>query len=260
MKDIFTFAAFIVLLHGAAFAQNQAPVLSTGSVVAKNSAVISAKVASYVEKINGEVGTRVKKGQALIKLDSAEFEANRALALARLDDAKAAFENAEINYQRMKELVEKGSTTKSSFDDAATAYKRAKAAIALAEAEVARANVFVGYATLTSPIDGVIDFKRIETGELTAPGQPLMKITDDKNLRFETSVKESDINRIKAGQSAAVLIDALEGKKVKGKVAHIVPSGDTASHSFMVVIDLEPVEGLRIGMYGKVRLSDGERG
>ena len=247
------FAVMSLLAAGPSMAQDRAPVLSTGSVVAKNSAVLSAKIMSFVEKIHGDVGAPVRKGQVLIELDSAELEANRLIAAARLEDAMAVLENAKANHDRMKALIEKGATTQSAYDNAVMAYRRAEAGVALAEAEVRKAEVFLGYTKVRSPISGKIDFKRTEVGELTAPGRPLLKVTDDKNLRFETTVKESDINRIKTGQRVSILIDALPGRGVDGTVAHIVPSGDSVSHSFTVRIDLKPANGLMIGMYGKVR-------
>lgn len=235
------------------FAQTDAAILSTGAVAPKSSVVISAKVQSYVEKIAGDTGTHVKKGQTLIKLNDAEFEANVALARAHLAEAHAVVYNAETNFKRMTQLIEKGSTTQSAFDDSKTAYNRAKAGVALAEAELRKAQVFIGYTNLTSPIEGTIDTKSVEIGELTSPGQPLMKVTDTKNLRFETTIKESDVNQVKPGDQVTVYIDALPDKPIKGTVAHVVPSGDKSSHSFIARIDLEPMDGVRIGMYGKVR-------
>lgn len=227
--------------------------LSTGSVAAKNSVVISAKISSYIKKINADVGDKVEKGQVLINLDAAEFEANRAMAHARLDQARAALRLASSNFARMEALLEKGSATQSAFDNALFELDKARANEAMAEVELAKAETYLGYTTLSSPISGSVDYKKGEIGELTAPGQPLMKITDTVNLRFETTVKESDINLVKPGQKVDITIDALGGKKVTGKVAHIVPSGDRDSHSFVVRIDLPPTDGLRIGMYGKVR-------
>lgn len=243
----------VISIPSMAFAQPGESILSTGAVAAKSTVVISAKIQSYVEKLAGDTGTVVKKGQTLIKLNDAEFQANVALAKAHLYEAQAVLSNAETNFKRMSQLIEKGSTTQSAFDDAKTGFNRAKANVAIAEAELRKAQVFIGYTNLTSPIDGTIDSKAVEIGELTSPGQPLMRVTDTKNLRFETTVKESDVNQVKPGDPVIVLIDALPNTQIKGVVAHIVPSGDKSSHSFIARIDLAPTEGLRIGMYGKVR-------
>ncbi|VAX16466.1 hypothetical protein MNBD_NITROSPINAE01-478 [hydrothermal vent metagenome] len=233
-------------------AQGAGATYSTGTVVTKSSAVISAKVVSYVKKIYGDVGDMVKKGQALVKLDDAEFTANIKFAKARLDDSIASLDMTKLTLGRIDKLFTKGSIAKSAVDKAKTDYARAKAAVSLAEAELEKAQVFLGYTTLRSPIDGAIDFKKIETGELTSPGQPLLKVVDTKHLRFAATVKESDINLIKRGMKVNVTIEALGDKKIEGSVAHIVPSGDRASHSYLVRIDLAPTDGLMAGMYGKI--------
>ena len=120
-----------------------------------------------------------------------------------------------------------------------------------------KANVFLSYAYLKSPISGTVDYKRIELGELTTSGMALMRIVDTKNLRFETSVKESDINKVAKGNKVIVNIDSLTGSDINGVVAYIVPTGNKSSHTYNVMIDLEPAEGLRIGMYGKVNWRSG---
>ncbi|MBF0170836.1 MAG: efflux RND transporter periplasmic adaptor subunit [Nitrospinae bacterium] len=245
-------AAF-VSLPATASAQQGIAILSTGTVVAKNSAVIVAKVVAYVKKINADAGDTVKKGQPLVVLDGAEFAADAALSQGRLDEAVAVEANAGKQYRRMESLMAKGSTTQSALDDAATAHERAKAGVAIAKAALARANAYLGYATLRAPFDGIVEFRKVELGELTAPGQPLMKVTDTVHLRFETSVKESDVNRIAVGDTVNVFVDALGETPVSGTVAHLVPSGDPASHSFTVRIDLAPTKGMKPGMYGKVR-------
>jgi len=233
--------------------QAAAPIFSTGYVVPKTSAVITAKISSYVARVAGEAGTKVRRGQTLVKLEDAEFAANLAMARARRDEASAISENAEANFERMKTLLEKGSATKSSFDDAKMAKGRAAASVAMAEAEVKKAEVYFGYTNITSPVDGVIESKQVEVGELTSPGQPLMKVSDTKNLRFETTVKESDVNFIRPGDNVTVAIDALGGAAVAGRVASVSPAGDRLSHSFIVRIDLASTEGLKSGMYGKVK-------
>ncbi len=253
VRHIFIFLLlFLFFLVPKVNAQGASATYSTGTVVTKSSAVISAKVVSYVQKIYGDVGDMVKKGQTLIKLDDAEFAANIKFAGARLDDSRASLEMAQLTLGRIDKLFTKGSIAKSAVDKAKTDYARAKAAVSLATAELEKAQVFLGYTTLRSPIDGAIDFKKIEIGELTSPGQPLLKIVDTKHLRFAATVKESDINLIKRGMKVNVTIEALGDKKIEGAVAHIVPSGDRTSHSYLVRIDLAPTEGLMAGMYGKI--------
>ncbi|MBI4664868.1 MAG: efflux RND transporter periplasmic adaptor subunit [Nitrospinae bacterium] len=228
-------------------------ILSTGVVASKASITLSSKISAQVVRISGDLGSPVKKGQVIMKLDDGELGANVALARGHLDSAKAAYENATLGFDRQKRLLSQGSTTQSAYDEANTAMQRAQAGVAVAEAELRKAQVYLAYTNIVSPINGVIESKSVEVGELTSPGQPVVKVADTKNLRFETSVKESDINLIGVGDKVEVTVDALPNKTISGTVAQIVPAGDRASHSFLVRIDLPLTEGLRAGMYGKAR-------
>lgn len=227
-------------------------ILSTGIVTEKYSAVISAKVSSYVVQVCCDVGDGVAKGSTLVLLDSAEFAANVAMAKAKLDEATAFSQNARLSFARTETLLSRGSATQSSYDNAKAIYDGAIAGKALAKAALDKAKIFLSYTKLTAPINGVVDYKKIEAGELTAPGQALMRIVDTKNLWFETSVKESDINKVKTGQKVLVNIDSMKDKGVEGVVASIAPTGAKFSHTYKVRIDLRVTDGLKIGMYGKV--------
>jgi len=229
-------------------------ILSTGLVVVKSSAVISAKIPSYVVKVYADAGDRVRKGGVLIKLDDAEFVAGVKLAEAKLAEAEASLEMARLDFERMGKLLAKGSATQNSYDMARTAHAKAKAGVALARAGLEKALIFKSYAVLKSPLDGEIQYRKIEEGELTAPGAPLLKVVDTEHLRFETAVKESRINSIKPGEKVKVRIEALgPAQDVEGTVSQIVPVGDVNSHSYIVRIDLAPTAGLMAGMYGKIR-------
>ncbi len=253
-RTLFLLTAFAtLLLPDFSFARSDTAIFSTGRVVAKNMAVVSAKIVSHVVAINHDVGEKVNKGDILVTLDDREFNAAIALAEGHVLEATAVLENATSTFTRIETLQGKGSATRSAFDSAKADHLRAKAGLAIAKAQLLKAEIFLEYTTLKSPVTGTIDYKKIEVGELTAPGGPLIKVTDEKNLRFETGVRESDINSVNRGDEVTVLIDALPGVEIRGKVAHVAPSGDPATHSFTVRIDLPEAEGLRIGMYGKAR-------
>jgi RND family efflux transporter MFP subunit len=86
---------------------------------------------------------------------------------------------------------------------------------------------------------------------MALPGQPLIKIEDNKNLRLEVTVKEQDILSIQSGNPVKIFIDAMPGTEISGRVSQVVQASDVRTHSFIVKIDIPAHKGLITGMYGK---------
>ncbi|OGW39303.1 MAG: hypothetical protein A2010_02170 [Nitrospirae bacterium GWD2_57_9] len=101
--------------------------------------------------------------------------------------------------------------------------------------------------------------KKINLGEMALPGQPILKIEDNRALRLEATLKEQDIRFVRPGQSVVVRIDALPDREIKGRVAQVVPAADIRTHSFVVKIDIPADKSLISGMYGKAFFSIGKR-
>jgi RND family efflux transporter MFP subunit len=91
------------------------------------------------------------------------------------------------------------------------------------------------------------------------PGQPLLKIEDNRNLRLEVTVREQDILHIQPGKAVKVQIDAMPGKEFAAKVSQVVSASDVRTHSFIVKVDVPAEKGLITGMYGKAFFSIGKR-
>ena len=115
------------------------------------------------------------------------------------------------------------------------------------------------YTIIEAPISGQIVEKRINLGEMALPGQPIIKIEDNRNLRLEVTVKEQDLRYIQPGKPVTVQIDAMPGREIKATVAQVVPASDVRTHSFIVKIDIPADKGLITGMYGKALFSTGKR-
>jgi RND family efflux transporter MFP subunit len=94
---------------------------------------------------------------------------------------------------------------------------------------------------------------------MALPGQPLLKIEDNRHLRLEVTVKEQDILHIRPGSKVRVQIDALSGKDIMATVSQVVAASDVRTHSFIVKIDIPAEKGLITGMYGKAFFSIGRR-
>jgi RND family efflux transporter MFP subunit len=128
-----------------------------------------------------------------------------------------------------------------------------------AQAGLRAARAMESYVTISAPITGQVVEKRINLGEMALPGQPLLKIEDNRSLRLEVTVKEQDILHIRPGSKVKVQIDAMPGKDITATVSQVVAASDIRTHSFIVKIDIPAEKGLITGMYGKAFFSIGRR-
>ena len=215
----------------------------TGQITALVQATLSSQVQSTVDKLLVREGTVVKKGQTLVVLDSRDLREE----LAR---AQAESENARAHLDRMKQLYGEEAVSKQEKENADRTFK-------VAEASRRAALTKVSYTVVTAPFDGVITEKKIEVGEIASPGQPLLKMEDPQRLRLEATVAEGDLQALSRGATIPVMIDALGSKTLSGMVAQILPTGDPATHTFLVKVELPLTPGLKTGMFGRMLVDKG---
>ncbi len=222
-----------------------AVVTAAGTLNSRNTSVLSSKVMGKVVALTVNEGDRVTQGKLLMKIESGEIS-------AQAYQAQAAYNNAKLQYDRIKRLFDEKAATQMEMDQATLGIESAQAGLNAARA-------MESYTTIAAPIAGQIVEKRINLGEMALPGQPILKIEDNRNLRLETTIKEQDIRFVQPGKSVTVRIDALPGKEIKARVAQVVPAADVRTHSFIVKIDIPAEKDLITGMYGKAFFSTGTR-
>ena len=260
---------------------------ASGSVRARYSVAIAAKITDNILDVRVQTGDHVQAGQTLIALDRRDLEAHlrrseaaRAEAESTIDEtenaitaARANFELARVTHKRFEELLAKASVSQQEFDESQTRLRSAEAALAMAaskrrqvearrsqaEAEIAAARVALGYATLAAPFAALVTERKADPGSLATPGAPLLTLEREGNPRLEASIDESRLGLVRVGESVAVEIDGLN-RTVTGRVAEIVPSVDVATRSFTVKIDLPALSGLRAGMFGRAGFAARKRG
>jgi RND family efflux transporter MFP subunit len=220
-------------------------VTAAGALSSKNSSVLSSKVMGRVVRLNVQEGDKVAAGKLLMKIDSGEIT-------AQVVQARAAYNNARLQYDRIKKLYDAKASTQMEMDQATLGLENAQAGLQAAKA-------MESYTIITAPISGQIVEKRINLGEMALPGQPLIKIEDNRNLRLEVTVKEQDILAIQPGKPVTVQIDAMPGTDISGTVSQVVQAADVRTHSFVVKIDVPAHKGLITGMYGKAFFRIGKR-
>jgi len=220
-------------------------VTAAGALSSKNTSVLSSKVMGRVVHLSVQEGNHVDAGKLLMKIDSGEIT-------AQMIQAKAAYNNARLQHDRIKSLYDAKASTQMEMDQATLGLENAQAGLQAAKA-------MESYTLITAPISGQIVEKRINLGEMALPGQPLIKIEDNRNLRLEVTVKDMDILSIQPGKPVKVQIDAMPGIEISGTVSQVVQASDVRTHSFIVKIDIRASKGLITGMYGKAFFTIGKR-
>jgi RND family efflux transporter MFP subunit len=241
---------------------------ASGSVRARYSAAIAAKIAANILEVRVRTDDHVQAGQTLIVLDHRDLEAN----LRRSEAARADFELARATHKRFQDLLANASVSQQEFDESQARVRSADAALEMAaskrrqiearrrqaEADIAAARVALDYATLTAPFAALVTERKVDPGSLAAPGAPLLTLEREGNPRLEASLDESRLGLVRVGESVAVEIDGLN-RTVSGRVAEVVPSIDAATRSFTVKIDVPALPGLRSGMFGRAGFTAGKR-
>jgi len=220
-------------------------VSAAGTLNSKNTSMLSSKIMGKVVSLTVHEGDHVEQGKLLIKIESGEI-------MAQAYQAQAAFNNAKLQFDRIKQLFDQQAATLMEMDQARLGFESAQAGLNAAKA-------MESYTNITAPINGQIMEKKINLGEMAMPGQPILKIEDNQHLRLEVTVREDDLKSVAPGNDVIVRIDAMPGKEIKARVAQVVPASDVRTHSFIVKIDVPADKGLITGMYGKAVFNTGSR-
>jgi RND family efflux transporter MFP subunit len=258
-----------------------------GVVTARTTAVIASRIMAPVATVHVRAGDRVRRGTPLVTLDGRELDANRASAVAALagaGDAQRAAESdvrsaqsvlmlARTTHERIRSLHDKKSATMQELDQAVSALdvaaarhsqaqahlSAAAAALDAARAASEAAGIGVSYATLSAPFDGIVTERTVEPGSMASPGAGLLTLEETGAFRVEVSVDESRAANVNAGDTVSVLLDERQSPNpLSGRVSEIARV-DSASHSFLVKIDLPDISRLRSGLFARARFAGSPR-
>jgi len=270
MKKILAAALSAISVFAYNFAPAQTKTINitknySGSIYAKNQVMVATRLMGYIKKMNVEEGDVVHKGDILFEVDPSDIYSMINQARAGVMQAqngvlmaKLAYADAEKDYQRFKNLYEKGAVSKRDFekmklnmDMRSSQIKLAQAMLNQAQAGLQRALDQKKYAKVKAPIDGVVVRKMTKVAEMAIPGHPVLVLADLNSIQARTFVKEGDVKDIKKDQNAKVFVGAIN-KTVDAKVANVIPSADPATHSYLVKFSLSDNSGLLPGMYAKI--------
>ena len=216
-------------------------VTATGTVEPVTEVEVGTQVSGIIDKLYADYNDVVKAGQLIAEMDKINLQAELRSAQAQLASSKTEFEYQQKNYNRSKILHEKQLISETDFETATYNYEKAKAAYEQNQASMVRVRRNLEYATITSPIDGVVINKAVEEGQTVAAGfetPTLFTIAADlTKMQVIADVDEADIGMVADGQRVSFTVDAYPDDVFEGVVKQIrlgesSESGSSASTSF----------------------------
>ena len=217
-------------------------VTATGTIEPVNKVEVGTQVSGIISKIYVDYNSIVKKGQVIAELDKINLESELASAKANLASSKSELDYQETNYKRIKALHDRGFISDDDFDIADLSYKKAKEAYLVQLQTVQKAQTNLGYATITSPIDGVVLSKDVEEGQTVAASfstPTLFTIARDlTDMQVVANVYEADIGNVRDGQRVTFTVDAFPDDTFEGRVKQVRQQGEEESNvvTYEVVI------------------------
>jgi membrane fusion protein, multidrug efflux system len=220
------------------------------ATVQAHATLLSSQVRGVIIRADVEENQKVKAGQLLVEIKQDDFENVLAQKQADTDALAAQLKGAKLNYERASDLYKKGASTKERLDTAEAQYRSLDNKFKAAQAEVAEANLNVGYTRITAPVDGKAGKRSFEVGMLAAPGQPLLGFVASDERWVTANLKETDMADVFEGKKAYVTVDAIPGREFEGVVDSISPATgasftllppDNATGNFTKVVQRVPV-------------------
>jgi HlyD family secretion protein len=200
-------------------------VTATGTIEAIQTINVGTQVSGLIDNIYVDFNDNVKKGQVLAKLDETALKAQLDQSQSQVNQAQAQLDYEEATYNRLKVLFDKNLIAQADYDQAVYNYENAKGALSNAKSSLDRAKVNLAYATIYSPIDGVVLNRAIELGQTVAASfstPTLFTIANDlTQMQVETSVDEADIGKVNKGQRVEFTVDAYPDLKFEGSVSQV---------------------------------------
>ena len=244
----------------------QNSVTATGTIEPVTSVTVGTQVSGIVSKLYVDYNSVVKKGQVIAELDKTNLISQLNTAKANLASAQSKLNYETANYKRYKSLYQKGLVSADDYENAQLTYKQASEQVATCKEEVQRAQTNLGYATITSPIDGVVLSKSVEAGQTVAASfstPELFTIAQDlTNMQVVADVDEADIGDVKNGERVTFTVDAYPDDTFEGTVTQVRQEATTTNNvvTYEVVISAPNADlKLKPGLTANVTIFTAER-
>ena len=244
----------------------QNSVTATGTIEAVTSVTVGTQVSGIVNKLYVDYNSPVKKGQVIAELDKTNLLSELNTAKANLASAQSSLNYQAANMERYKTLYKKGLVSADEYENALLTYRQAKEQVASSKENVQRAQTNLGYATITSPIDGTVISKSVEEGQTVAASfntPELFTIAKDlTNMQVVANVDEADIGNVKEGDRVTFTVDAYPDDTFEGTVKQVRLEATTTNNvvTYEVVISAPNADlKLKPGLTANVTIYTQER-
>lgn len=244
----------------------QNSVTATGTIEAVTSVTVGTQVSGIVNKLYVDYNSQVKKGQVIAELDKTNLLSELNTAKANLASAQSSLNYQAANMERYKTLYKKGLVSADEYENALLTYRQAKEQVASSRENVQRAQTNLGYATITSPIDGTVISKSVEEGQTVAASfntPELFTIAKDlTNMQVVANVDEADIGNVKEGNRVTFTVDAYPDDTFEGTVKQVRLKATTTNNvvTYEVVISAPNADlKLKPGLTANVTIYTQER-
>ena len=244
----------------------QNSVTATGTIEAVTSVTVGTQVSGIVNKLYVDYNSQVKKGQVIAELDKTNLLSELNTAKANLASAQSSLNYQAANMERYKTLYKKGLVSADEYENALLTYRQAKEQVASSRENVQRAQTNLGYATITSPIDGTVISKSVEEGQTVAASfntPELFTIAKDlTNMQVVANVDEADIGGVKEGNRVTFTVDAYPDDTFEGTVRQVRLEATTTNNvvTYEVVISAPNADlKLKPGLTANVTIYTQER-
>lgn len=244
----------------------QNSVTATGTIEAVTSVTVGTQVSGIVNKLYVDYNSQVKKGQVIAELDKTNLLSELNTAKANMASAQSQLNYQNANMKRYQTLYQKGLVSADDYENALLTYRQAKEQVATAKEQVQRAQTNLGYATITSPIDGTVISKSVEEGQTVAASfntPELFTIAKDlTNMQVVADVDEADIGAVKEGDRVIFTVDAYPDDTFEGTVKQVRLQATTTNNvvTYEVVISAQNADlKLKPGLTANVTIYTQER-
>lgn len=241
-------------------------VSATGEIKPVNTVNVGSQVSGTIDNLYVDFNSKVKKGDVLLTIEPSVLQASVNEARASLDSAMSQLNLAKSEFERNKFLYNKDYISRAEMEQSQSAYEQAEQSVNRMQSQYDRALTNLGYATITSPVDGTVISRKVDIGQTVAASfqtPDLFEIAEDlTKMQIETAVSEADIGVIKENQPVTFTVDAYPTETFDGVVRQIRLSPTTTSNVvvYTVVIDVDNTD-LRLmpGMTAFVTIVISER-
>jgi len=259
---------YLLALVLTALALAASDLVLTGTVISNNQKMIPARYMGYVKKVHFEVGDMVEREDTLFELESAEFDILESQADLALEQAKLMVDVYQTRLNILKKNKRKlkrdrkmmsPQNFKNDLSDMSDSINNVSASIESAQLLVEQASektkqfaTIAGYLKIKAPNDGILVDKRIQVGDMVAPGMLTMILVDMNHLEVEAEVAESDLKYVRRKKVVTIKIPSLD-YRASGYIKAIVPSANPMAHTFKIRVHFEKTNDMIFpGMYAKV--------